>query len=87
MHHFLLILPIKPIDELKNPTRFVQLLIQQLVDIVDMTEMVNRDVEVDGVAAVVSGDKGAEAMTEGGEAIEGEKLENEREIKEIWSGV
>ena len=43
--------------------------------------MVNIDVKVDGVAVVVSGDKGVEATREGGEAIEGEELENEREIK------
>ena len=39
--------------------------------------------EVDGVATVVSDNKGAEAAGEGGEAIEGKDLENEREIREI----
>ena len=43
-------------------------------------EMVNIDVEVDDVAALVSDGKGAEATREGGEAIEGEEIKNEREI-------
>ena len=43
--------------------------------------MVNVDVEVDGVVTVVSGGKVAEATREGGEVVEGEELENEREIK------
>ena len=43
--------------------------------------MVNIDVEVDGVAAVVGGGKRAEAAGKGGEAVEGENFENEREIR------
>ena len=81
MHHFLPILSIELIDELKNLKRFIQILIQQLVYIICVTEMVNIDVEVDDVAALVSSSKGAEATREGGEVIEGEELKNEREIK------
>ena len=87
MHHFLPILPIEPINELQNPARFVQLLIQQLADIVGVAEMVNVDVEVDSVAAVVGGGEGTEAAGKGGEAVEGEDLENEREIRGIGNGV
>ena len=43
--------------------------------------MVNIDVEVDDVATIVSYGKGAEATRGGGKAIEGEELDNEREIK------
>ena len=44
--------------------------------------MVNIDVEVDGVVTIVSDGRGVEATREGGEVVEGEELENEREIKE-----
>ena len=69
MHHFLPIFPIKRIDKLKNPMRYVQLLIQQLINIVGIAEMVNIDVEVDSVAAIVSDGKGIEATRKGGEAV------------------
>ncbi|KAJ9681981.1 hypothetical protein PVL29_018058 [Vitis rotundifolia] len=72
MHHLLPKIPIEPVNELQNPARFVQFLIQQqlrLADIIRVRKMVNIDVEVDGVAAVVGGGKRAEAAGKGGEAI------------------
>ena len=57
-------------------------MIQQVADIVDVAEMVNMDVEVDGVATIMSGGKGAKAV-EREERWSKERNLRVREIREI----
>lgn len=45
--------------------------------------MVDEDVEIDGVGAIVCGSEGSEASGEGGEAVVGEDFDCEGEIRGI----
>ncbi|PON74113.1 hypothetical protein PanWU01x14_053230 [Parasponia andersonii] len=73
--------PIEPIGELQKPTRFLQPAIQIGTGAIDDGEVVDIDMEVDPIGEVVGGSEGAEAAGERVEAIVGEDLDDEGEVR------
>lgn len=70
--------PLEAVDEIQDPPRGVQARSRVARSV---TEVVDVDVEVDGVGEVVGGGEGAEAAGEGVEAVEGEDLDEEGEVR------
>lgn len=80
MHKLFAESPLEIIDELQDPMRGSQIAVQLERIVVGGGEMVNVDMEVDGIGEVVGGGEGAEAAGERIEAVECEDLDDEGEI-------
>ena len=70
MDEFLPRFPIGPINELQNPTRFLQLGVH-VGRAIDDWEVVNEHVEVDLIREIIGCGEGVEAAGEGVEAVVG----------------
>ncbi|KAL7001499.1 hypothetical protein U1Q18_002650 [Sarracenia purpurea var. burkii] len=83
MHHFFPKSPRKPINEIQNPTGFVQFLIQfqsRIISGIEIFEVIDEDVKIDPVGSVVGIGEGTEAARKRSDAIEGENFNGDGEF-------
>jgi hypothetical protein len=64
MHNFVSKFPIKPINKVQNFSRFLKFFIYNVDGFIGESKVVNVDVEMDSVSAVVGGGEGVKAPGE-----------------------
>lgn len=86
MHELTAEFPPKPIDEIENLPRRIEVVVDVQGPVGRGGEVVDEDVEVDGVVVVVCGGEGVEAAGEGGDAVVGEDFDDESEAFVVGGG-